>query len=436
MNTSPIKAKLARMSHDDGGSMTVLGLFIFMAIAMTGAIALDFGQLYSARTQLQVLADQVGHAAIYQREDETAELAIADAVALANATAAISRYGEPIKATDIKFGTFDKATNTFTEDAASKEAVRVVATFAESRGNEAQSYLFRLIGVNSFDIVVESVWEAYYPACLNEGLVAVGMVDVRSNNGFGDGFCLHSNDHIEMQNSNGFGSNATVSMPDKSNVISGGFESNPGLEDALKDGFLGLRVLNRLETFREGLLAGDTDLISFGIVNSDPINVKGKSFDGSDFVAGNIYNLTCPGQRIKIDASAVSLDGVVIVTDCALAFSGGSLLQNTIILTTDTSAKSISSPSNMILGLNDGCAPTGGATLLTYGGMSFPASLNAYGGTLIARNDIEYAANANGMQGVSMVAGGIISGTSNMGMGACPNDMNTSFKVPYFRMAR
>ena len=88
------------------------------------------------------------------------------------------------------------------------------------------------------------------------------------------------------------------------------------------------------------------------------------------------------------------------------------------------------------MGLNDGCAPGGGATLLTYGSMSFPAKLNAFGGTLIARNNIEYAANANGMQGVSMVAGGIISGTSNMGMGSCPNDRDTTFKVPYFRMAR
>lgn len=416
--------------------MTVLGLFIFMAIAMTGAIALDFGQLHSARTQLQVLADQVGHTAIYQREDETAAVAIADAVALANATAAISRYGEPIKATDIKFGTFDKATNTFTEDAASKEAVRVVATFAESRGNASPSYLFQLVSFDSFDIVVESVWEAYYPACLNEGLVAVGRVDVRSNNGFGEGFCMHSNFRVEMQNDNNFGNNATVSMPDKTDLISGGYESNPGLEDALRDGFINIRALDRLEAFRTGLLTGDPDFVPSYITDPTPVKLHAQKLDPADFVAGRIYDVSCPGTRINIDASAVPFDKIVLITDCKIKFSGDSQLQDTIMLTTNTSGNSISSPSDLIVGLNDGCAPGGGATLLTYGSMSFPAKLNAFGGTLIARNNIEYAANANGMQGVSMVAGGIISGTSNMGMGSCPNDRDTTFKVPYFRMAR
>lgn len=43
-------------------------------------------------------------------------------------------------------------------------------------GNATPSYLFRLIGLTSFDIIVECVWEAYSSKCLNEGMVACGYV--------------------------------------------------------------------------------------------------------------------------------------------------------------------------------------------------------------------------------------------------------------------
>ncbi|MDG1377394.1 MAG: Tad domain-containing protein [Yoonia sp.] len=314
----------SRMLRSEEGSMTVLGLFIFMFVAMVGAVALDFGQLYSARTQLQVLADQVGHAAIYQRWSKTEAQAKVDAVALATATVAPSRYGEPIKVTDIKFGTFDNATGVFTETANSKDAVKVIASFTAGRDNAAPSYLFKLVGFASFDIVVESVWQAYYPDCLNEGLVAVGKVDVRGNNSFGAGFCLHSNSHIEIQNGNNFELGSTVSMPDKSDLVSGGFSSNTGLEDALQDGFMNLRVLSRLETFRTGLLTGDPKIIPSYITDHNPISVTKQNFDATEFLPGRIYNVSCPGTRINIRASSSPLDRVVIVTDCKISFESNS----------------------------------------------------------------------------------------------------------------
>jgi hypothetical protein len=37
----------------------------------------------------------------------------------------------------------------------------------------------------------------------------------------------------------------------------------------------------------------------------------------------------------------------------------------------------------------------------------------------IAKGDVSFAANANGIEGASIIAGGQISGTSNMTMGFC-----------------
>ncbi len=109
-------------------------------------------------------------------------------------------------------------------------------------------------------------------------------------------------------------------------------------------------------------------------------------------------------------------------------------MQNVARLTTNTSGNSINSPSGLQVGLDDNCAPGGGATLLTYGSMSFPANLFAYGGRFIARDYIDFSANASGVEGVSMIAGRAISGTSNMNMGVCGGTSDTTFQIPYFRM--
>lgn len=427
---------MSRARRDDDGSMTVLGLFVFIFIGLVGAIALDIGQLYHARTQLQVVADQVGHAAIYRRDSQTEAQAISDAVALGKATLPTAVHGETIKSTDIIFGKFDYDTKVFTPDPGSKEAVRVLAYYASSRGNPASSYLFRLVGFSSFDVVVESVWQSYRPPCANEGMIAGRKIDLQSNNSFGDGFCAQANDRVEMNNWNSWGSNSTVSMPDKSRLVSGGYESNPGLEDALKDGYINPRVLSRLDAFRTGFLASDPDIIPSYITNTTPINVSGSKFDAADFPAGRIYNVSCPGTRFTLDADPTPLAGVVIVTDCKIKFGSGAQLQNAVILSTNTSGNTFTAPSGLTVGLDDNCAAGGGASLMTYGGMDFAAKLQSYGGLFLAKSSIAYAANANGMEGVSMIAGVDVSGTSNMGMGSCQVDQDQGFQISYFRMGR
>src|SRR5690606_4956976 len=99
---------------------------------------------------------------------------------------------------------------------------------------------------------------------------------------------------------------------------------------------------------------------------------------------------------------------VVIVTDCDVKFSNGAALENSVLATTSTSAKSISAPSGLRLGADDSCAEGGGAQVLTLGGVDVAAGVEFYGGQIVAAADIAFTANADGIEGASLVAGGEI----------------------------
>jgi hypothetical protein len=57
-----------------------------------------------------------------------------------------------------------------------------------------------------------------------------------------------------------------------------------------------------------------------------------------------------------------------------------------------------------------------------------------FGGQILAKQNITFTANANGIQGAAMVAGGTISGTSNMSMGFCGSGMEHNFHAAYFKL--
>jgi len=107
-----------------------------------------------------------------------------------------------------------------------------------------------------------------------------------------------------------------------------------------------------------------------------------------------------------------------------------------VIATTNTSAKSINAPSTLQIGKNDSCAEGNGAQILTLGGVDLAADMRMYGGQIIAKGDVAFAANANGIEGASIIAGGTISGTSNMTMGFCGDGMEDSFRAEYFRLVQ
>lgn len=430
---------LRRFRQETDGNVTVFSLFMILVVGMIGAIAVDVSFLTAARTHLQTAADQAGHAALYNRSTKSADAAIAEAIAIAEGTLPASINGSVLTAADIEFGVWDGETRTFVADPNSISAVHVVTSMRNEKDNAAKSILFRLVGLEEFDVVAEAIFSTYRPPCLREGFIAEGVVDIQSNNGFSNGFCVHSNAYVSLNNNNTFEAGTIVSMPDLADLDlpSSGFDKNEGLEAALRSSRMYIRVLSRIDDIIDGLRgtgAGGAQYIPSYITNTVPVVLNDSRFNTADFAPGRIYELACRGNKATVDASVV-LREVVLVSNCQIVISGDSKFEDVVIATTNTSASSITGSSGIKFGRRDNCAAGGGVQVVTMGGMRFPAAIEVSGAQLIAKDDISFAANADGLQGASFVAGGVIDGTSNMDMSRCGSGMEDNFEVDYYRMS-
>jgi len=434
--------RLRDFARDARGFFSVFSLYALVVMILLVGFALDLANHYSARTQLQVAADTAAHAALVTRRRENAEEAKDTALVLHSANMSPERFGAALTEDDIEFGTWSFANRTFTPDPDSRTAARATARMASSRANELRTFLLRFAGVSAFDVEATAVFSVYQPACLREGFVAEGRVDMQSNNNFLNGFCIHSNDHVRINQNNYFEEGTIVSMPDldKLDIPNSGFERNEGLEAALREGSIDIRILNEFDTIRTGLLDRDPNYLPDYIDPIDPVVYQNltrnnNSLTAADFTPNRVHELTCTRSNgsISIPNNTV-ISNVVIVTNCPISMGQSVQLEDVVLFTTSTDSRSIDGASGVNLGKPDDCAPGGGVQILTMGGMRFPSAMGIFGGQLLAQGSIEFAARADGIQGASMVAGGEIDGTSNSNMSLCGTGMEDNFEADYFRM--
>lgn len=428
--------RLAHFLRDETATVSVMTItWIPMTLAI-GGLALDTGNAMRVRTHLQTAADAAAHAALYVRDTE--DQAAARAVAREMVAASLSgvRNGDVVRDEDIVFGIWNAASETFTPEENSKTAVRVDLTRAEERGNPVGTWLLRFAGIDAWNVSRTAIFETWRPGCLTEGFVAEGVVDLRSNNDFYNGFCIHSNTHVELQQNNSFEQGVVVSMPDSGTIVlpKSGFDQNEGLEEALRDGSYNIRVLNRLGEMIEGVGSYGSKWMPDYIDTAGEILVDPKHSSEDDYVEGRVHRATCGGSG-TLTLPGMTFSNMVIVTDCEITFSHSAALENSVVATTSTDTKSVTSPASLRVGADDGCADGGGAQILTLGGVDVAAGIEFFGGQIIASGDIEFTANADGIEGASLVSGGRISGTSNMTMGFCGNGMEDNFELNYFRLA-
>ena len=389
---------LRTFRQTEDGSMTLLSLYILAGVMTVSAIAIDFSYLLSARNQLQVAADAAAHAALYLRETNSADQARSKAVQVAQYSMPEASYGAVLRPSDAEFGSWDYARKTFTPDPDSVSAVRVVPGRDATRGEDA--------------------------------------VDIQSNNGFSNGFCLHSNTYVSVNSNNTFEAGTVVSMPDKEDIDlpRSGFVSNEGLHAALRNGYYRLRVLRQMEDIYDDLYFAYGKFLPDYITSNVPLSLTKKKMTTADFISGRVHRVNCSGQSLQIEAGSY-LNKVVLVTDCAIKFGSNVTLEDAVVFTRSTDDKSISAASALQIGRNDHCAAGGGAQILTHGGLEVPSDLRFYGGQGIARLNVDFSANSGGIEGASIISGSTISGTSNMTMGFCGTGMEDNFAVPYFRLA-
>lgn len=435
---STFLARIVKFLRDRRAGITALSLFLFSASLLMGAFGLDVSHVMMARTKLQVTADAAAHAALVQRELHPDAEAAAKAVLIAEMNMPTGFYGKVALARDVVFGTWDTTHHRFTAKSGAKTAVKVTTRQDEANNNAVKTYLFKLTGLDAWNVETTSVFVTYQPKCLREGFVADGVVDLQSNNNYKNGFCIHSNTHVEFNQNNNFEGGVEVSMPRSGEIIvpGGDFSQNVGLIQALQSKRWNVRVLNRIDMILAGLASMDSNYLRSYITSSVISTLPSDRVDQADLVPGRAYQYNCSkGGTLTIEHD-VQVSSVVIVTNCDIMMSNGVAFEDAVIATSSTSTNSVKSTSGVRLGRNDNCATGGGAQLVTAGGVSIPSGLDMFGSQILAKGDVSFAANAYGIQGASIVSAGVISGTSNMNMAFCGKGMDDNFVAEYFRMAQ
>lgn len=463
-------SRLSGFARSERGSITSGGLILIVVFLAIGGIAVDVSNAYNQRTHLQLAADVAAHSALYDRNllGADADSAKTSAIDLAFRNMPEDHYGEVLTEEDIEFGVWDGATRTFTPDEDSRTAVRVVTHRTEESENEISTLLLHFAGFDSWDVETVSVFETFEPPCLSEGFVAEELVDIQSNNSYFNGFCIHSNNVVSVNSNNYFEEGTIVSMPDTANLDlpASGFDSNLGLEQALRYGAMYLRIINALRTVRTtpwdtaradmwtfiqlASRDGQRDYITknarrLTVVNGKPaasvstddtaeIGKDLKARDGTIALRANAVNyINCTNSTTQLGIDQ-TISNLVIITNCQIQFGADGALEDALIATTHTNDASISGPATTRIGKNDDCAAGGGAQLVTLGGIKFSSGVNVNGGQFIALKDIEFAANGDGLNGASFISGDTVSGTSNMNMGLCGTGMEDNLTLDYFRM--
>lgn len=420
----------------EDGAGNAFSLMLLIISLMIAAYGVDYSNATNARTQLQATTDTAAHAALLTREKHPYDEAVNAALDIAASDMPVSHFGTVLHAEDVVFGTWDREARSFTADPNSKSAVQVTSRMTAANQNALQTYLYRLVGQKTWDVVAKSTFETYHPTCLKEGFVADGVVDLQSNNTYTDGFCVHSNNYVSLNSNNYFEPGTVVSMPDTTQIDlpASGYESNTGLAEALRQGSWFIRIVNQVGDIIAGLKSGDPEYVPDYIYSAFPVTLKNRNIYQDDIQSGRIHIAFCQGGAAVTIKNDVVVSRAIIIAACDIKFEAGVKLEDAVVATTSTGSKSMSSASGFQVGRADNCLPGGGAQLITMGSMDFPADLQLYNAQLIAVHDINFSANANGIQGAALVAGGQISGTSNMSFGFCGTGMEDNFHAEYFRM--
>lgn len=432
--------KMARRSnpfHTDDGGITAFGLFFMIISIMLGGLAIDISNVMTARTRLQVAADAAAHAALVARETRSASEAKAIGIKVAKLNMPSDFFGDVLVSSDIEFGVWDVNSQDFIPDGNSRSAVYVSPRQTKDTGNAIPTYILKLVGLNEWNLRVRSIFATYHPTCFREGFVAQSVVDLQSNNSYSNGFCIHSNTYVSLNSNNYFEPGTIVSMPNSEDIDlpNSGFKTNDGLSEALRSGSYHIKILTRIDDIIAGLQERDPFYLPPYLKSTQTVTLNPlKAIDGTMLESGKIHKLTCNDGKSATISAGTTMNQVVIVTNCIVKFGQGVVLQDTIIATTSQDSKSMNAASSLQVGKDDQCSPGGGAQLVTMGGLYFPADLKVYGGQLLAKGNIQFAANADGVEGASFVSGGQISGTSNMAMGFCGAGMENNFHAEYFRM--
>jgi hypothetical protein len=438
-----------RLWRDERGGGTIFGLFWFAVTVGICGLAVDVTDGFRSRTMLQATADSAALAAAIELPDATA--AVTTAVDYAEQNMTPGTNGSVLLASDVTPGLWEPATRTFVPAgdvpvATPLDAVHVMVRRGAANDNPLATNFLRIMGQDSWDVRAQAIAQRFIPECLKDGLIARGIVDMSSNNGFVNEICVHGQKGVDIQSNNYFEVGVNVSMPNLDMLVtpSSGMTSNPGLQQALREDILDPRMVNHVDEIMQRYLDMDPKILPDYITSNEPVVVIDNQFNFNNIQEGRIYHVQCRPSRNLVVPSGIVLAKIVLIADCQITIGANSTVYNSVIGSRSGAIggngklnrgdANISTAAGVQLGIPDNCAEGGGVQLYSNATLTFSSTTTFDGVQMVAAGDIALGARDMGVRGISAQSGGNITLTSNNMFGLCSGGAPNLFTVDYYRL--
>ena len=461
-------------TRDERGAGTIMGLLWFMLLVGITGMAVDTTNGFRNRTMLQATADAAALGGVIDLPDGAA--AVPNAIAYSVGNMSVGDYGDVLQPGDVEIGAWRLPVRDFEEGGLVEnildpngppvpDSIRVTLRQTSANANAVPVNFLRIIGLQSWDVNVEAVAQRFIPECLNNGLVARGIVDISSNNGFVNRICIHGQQGVHLQNHNYEELGVTISMPDMDSQLvipASGMESNPGLSEALRETSLDPRMVNHVDEIMLAMLNLES-YVRPGYIGTNAtlptVIVKDEKWDFADAAPGNVYHIQCAANKTVGIPSGITLTGMVIISDCQVNV-GSHVTMSDLVLASRAggnpggggtggngkknsggggpgiSNANINFSAGVNLGTADNCSPGGGVQIFSNASVHFSSSMTINGLQVIAAGEVDLGARDMGVNGINVQAGGNITLTSNNMFGLCSGNAPNLQTVAYYRLVR
>ena len=441
-----LRVRIHQFANNEAGAGTIMGLLWFMLLVGITGMAVDITDGLRNRTMLQATADAAALAGAIDLPDQAAVVATAVAYAAENMGEDVN--GSVLNPDDVRVGLWDPATQSLDTTSLTPDAVMVTVRRSAENANAVPVNFLRIIGLRTWNVIAQAVAQRFIPDCLTDGLVARGIVDMSSNNGFVNEICIHGEQGVNIQSNNYFETGVNVSMPKIPEMLelpASGMDSNIGLAEALRENYLDPRMVNHIDEIMLDFLDPTSPVMPDYIHTAEPVIEIDEKFNLGAVQPHRIYHVHCASNKHAMIPANANVSKVIIIAECEIRIGAGATVFSAVLGSRSggnpgqgtgggVSSANIGVNANVQLGLPDNCAPGGGVQMFSNATMHFSSLTTINGVQMVAAGDIELGAREMGINGISAQSGGDIRMTSVNMFGLCSGGAPNLFTVPYYRL--
>lgn len=477
-----LASRIGRALRDEGGGVTVLGLFLLVLTLLCAGFAIDASNFYRHQAMLRMAADAAAHAgASALARGDTPEAAEAVAMAMVALNLPDDPEGSLLadRETDLRALVLNPDNGRLSRPGQDSPANAMLVSLQRSKTarNPIPTLILGLFGLDSWSTGATSV-AMVTPTrrCSNasgffaHGAITIGQGGVGARPG--GGLCVHSQEALSLPRGDDylFGSDALLSLPARGNCTGGAcglaIEVNLVMPDTtahvarLAEGFAapGLALPEKRAFFADRPLAQDLEPLAEvgtdldGLKTGSVVAISAFRFRLlREVPPGLVYLVLCgqPGTEIEdggADQIVIGewpdspvLRNIALVTTCPIRLEANARIEGTLVITLAEDAGRITAdPAARIGGPVGACNPKRRSVLMTTGSLSLPSHLTTSDLAVVAGGDVMLGLPGEVQnptaRGISVHAGGEIRTTGSQGFEPCPEAADPDAVLPTLRV--